>query len=268
MLRPYRLPGTLPSARAGKGQKRPRDASCSGFVFGCPTRVESATWGRAQEFLRQLRLSSSLVGFSGQSVLDGHLFLLGGVESFGCGPLVLLDNLFVLCGCLLACWLSVGVLADGGVALLPHALDTIRGDLCGFVSGEELIVLILVILEEFLLVGGNVNSEDSLSVLLGVQISLLESGESLVTMWDIHTTISCALEAAEDSGTSGCTCQTQIEDSLEGACTITGFNFKVFTVGLSAAFVLCVQFVLLQQTTCAQKASGVAGGVVGKSHRG
>mmetsp|Transcript_126048 Transcript_126048/g.177843 ORF Transcript_126048/g.177843 Transcript_126048/m.177843 type:complete len:209 (-) Transcript_126048:8-634(-) len=112
------------------------------------------------------------------------------------------------------------------------------------------------------------NTKDSLSVLFGVQISLGESGESLITMGHVHTTISCTLEGTKDSGTSGGTSQTQIKNCLEGSCTLTFLNFVVLTIDLSATLVLGVQLVLLQQTTCAQETSGVACGVVGETHSG
>jgi hypothetical protein len=135
----------------------------------------------------------------------------------------------------LACLGSAsGLGTDGCVDLLVEILEG-RFSEGLFPSGELLGELLGVLSLEGLVVSLNVSSEDVFSVFLGVkgllglfdlsgltslvgnELSLgdVGSGESLVLVGDVETTIDGSLHGTEDSVSSGGSDETNIEESLE-----------------------------------------------------
>ena len=146
--------------------------------------------------------------------------------------------------------------------------------------------LLWVLLLELVHIGGDVVSEDVLSVDLGIEgglsllgISLLsslvsdnlESGlsvtwESLGLMWDVESTVASTLHASEDSGTGGGSLETNIEEGLEWSLiTNIVINVEVFSVDFGVALVHLGEADSLQESSGDEKTSAVGSWVVGET---
>ena len=85
-------------------------------------------------------------------------------------------------------------------------------------------------------------------------------------MRDVDTSISTALEDAEDSGASGGSCKTGIQVASEGGLLFSiGFLVELVTIDLDLTLVHRVKTELLENSSADQKTGGVSGGVVGET---
>mmetsp|Transcript_13174 Transcript_13174/g.22336 ORF Transcript_13174/g.22336 Transcript_13174/m.22336 type:complete len:352 (+) Transcript_13174:108-1163(+) len=220
----------------------------------------------------------------GQSEVTQPLSVLGVlVDSGGSGDDDLSSRLLVS-GELL----PVGVGNDGLVDLLVKFLAGL-----GLVGGQALLPLRELSLElggvlllELVHVGGDVHSEDSVSVNLGVvgglgllvvnslsslvghslDLGLGVSGESLGGVGHVDTSVASSLEGTEESGSSGGGRDTDIEESLEGPLVLDVLlNVEHGSVDLVVGLVHLGESDLLEQSPGDQEAGAVGGGVVGES---
>merc|ERR1719411_1702248 len=171
---------------------------------------------------------------------------------------------------LLGLGLAGGVGADGGVGLLVHGLNTVRVNTELDVSGELLIVRLLVLLHQVVHVVGDVLAEDVLAVDVGVQLAvvavlLVEAGEPLAGVGDVDAAVDGALHGAEHLGAGGGAGQADVQAGVEGVPLGVVLHQEVVAVDLQLAGVHGVQLVLLQKPPCKQKAGAVSGGIVGKA---
>lgn len=162
--------------------------------------------------------------------------------------------------------LGVGrVGSNVGVNSSPHLLKIIRS-LTGLnVTGELLLVLFRVLGLEVLHVVGNVSSEDVLAE--HGRVELLSLGvvtrETLVLVGDVETSVDGTLHGTEDTSTGGGEVESDIKENVERATTLSlGFNEVVSTIGLGLTKILLIKSQLSENTTGAEKAGGIGGGVV------
>jgi len=156
-------------------------------------------------------------------------------------------------------------------------LKSISGVIVLDVSSELSLVLLVILFFEVLHVLTNVSSEDSLLVHLGVVflgVSVV-SRESLLRVWDVKSSVSGSLEGSEDSGTSGGGLGSNIQQTSERFLLVVDFSNEVLllvvlsgddvSIDFSVSFVGLIKSNLLQQSSGAQKTSGISSGVVLKS---
>ena len=178
---------------------------------------------------------------------------------------------------------------DGGVNLLVEVFAGLNlggGEALGPVGELSLEFLSVFLLEGFHVVG-DVVSEDSGSVGLGIEFSFnslgsggfsslvldngnLSSGvswESLGLMWNIDSTIASTLKDTEDSGTGGGSLETNIEKSLEWSLIIISIiiDVEVFSVDIGGGFVKVTESDLLEESSGEEESGGIGGSVVGKT---
>ena len=228
---------------------------------------------------------------------DSVVSVVGGDSGVG-DPLsalgVLLDEL-LSGGDDLSGWLLVSGLLDsiwvGNDGLVDLLVDIFTG-LC-LVGGKALFPLgemSLELLRVFLLhgvhVGGNMLSEDSVSMgrsvefgfdligILGLSSLVLDdfdsgvliSWESLGLMWDVESSITSSLKGTEASGSSGGSVDTDIEESLEWSLVLNVFvNVEVFTSDIRVGSVHVGETDLLEQSSGKEESGAVSGGIVGKT---
>jgi len=109
----------------------------------------------------------------------------------------------------------------------------------------------------------NVGAQDT-----GVEFLLLlvVADESLLIVIDVDTTVGGTLHGGKNTGTSGGTCKTDIEEGLEWTASLLEFlDLVKLSVDLFLALVLVSQVEASQQATSAQKTSGIGGGIVGQT---
>lgn len=186
--------------------------------------------------------------------------------------------------------LSIGVGEDGRVDLLVEigaSLDLVVGE--ALVPVLELSgILLLVFLLELGHVVEDVVTEDSILVLLSLELGilllgftssftslvndLLDSGlgvtrESLGRVGDVEATISSTLHAAEDTSTSGSSVDTNIKEGLEGSLVLILFvgNVEVVTSDLRVRLVFVGKSNLLQQSSGEEETGAVSSRVVGET---
>ena len=227
-------------------------------------------------------LDSSLSLLVGESVVSKPL-LLGVRKVFTLGD----DLSNWLVGLLLN--LSIWVLIDGSVDLL---VDILAG--LSLVGGEALLPLRELGLElgwslllELIHVVGNMNTEDVISVDLGVEVILgllfltsgltslvddlldltsVETWESLGSVWDVDTSITGTLKSSEKSGTGSGSGSSNIEVSLEWSLILAVvLNVEVLTIDLVVNGVHGIELDLLQQSSGNEETGAISSGVVGKT---
>merc|ERR1719328_68421 len=164
-----------------------------------------------------------------------------------------------------------GVGADGGVGFLVHCLNTVRVNTELDVSGELLLVCLFVFLHEVVHVVCDVLAEDVLAVDVGVELAvvavlLVEAGETLAGVGDVHAGVHGALHGSEHLGAGGGTGETDVEAGVESRLVALVLNQKVVAVNLKLAGVQLVQLVLVQQPPAEQQTGAVVGGVGGAHH--
>mmetsp|Transcript_52016 Transcript_52016/g.59410 ORF Transcript_52016/g.59410 Transcript_52016/m.59410 type:complete len:306 (-) Transcript_52016:19-936(-) len=187
----------------------------------------------------------------------------------------------------------VGVLLVGRLRLVGVLLDLGVDLLVGFFDGRNLhflqvldpfaeLTLVLVSIFGFQQVHIflDVNTHDVLSVDFGVEFTFIifittlgnTSGESGFAMGDVETSITSSLKSTEDSGTSGSSGETNIEDSLEGLSSvflITVLHFVMGVIVVTGNFGNTSEGLFqtdsLQDSAGQQQTGTVSSGVVGKT---
>jgi len=161
-------------------------------------------------------------------------------------------------------------LVDGFVKLLK----TISLDIGINVGSEVLLVLLVIFLLEVFHVFAYVSSEDAFTVHVGIVFLSITvvTGESLLGVRNVKTTIRCSLKGSEDTGSSGSGSATNIEKSAEGSLLVINFLDVVgllvpfggnnFSVNLGVSFVDLIESNLLEETTSTEETGAVGGGVV------
>lgn len=92
-------------------------------------------------------------------------------------------------------------------------------------------------------------------------------GESLFRVGNVEATIGSTLHGAEDSGTSRCSGQSDIETGPEGSGTIINvLNHEVFSVDLGLAFVDGIQIEFLQDSSSQEEPGAISSGVIGQTN--
>lgn len=154
---------------------------------------------------------------------------------------------------------------DGLVAGLVHILELISRDTSLDVSGELLVVSLLVLLLEGGHVLSNVLAEDLVAELLRVELLgfTIVTSESLLGVRDIEATIDGTLKAGEDLSTGGSSVETNIKDAAEGSLVLIFLNLDGFTSNLLVALVEVSEVELLKKTSGDEETSAVSGREVG-----
>ena len=180
-------------------------------------------------------------------------------------------------GLLLSVWVGV----DGSVDFLVNILASLclGSSEALFPLGELSLEFSGIIFLEMIHIGGNMNSKDSVSVDLWVEVGLLLFGiniltslvsnssdlsslvswESLGLMGDVDSSVACSLECTEHSSTSGSPSNTDIKEGLEGSLVLHIFvNVEVVAVDIRGRFVHLRQADLLQESSGEQQSSAVS----------
>lgn len=164
-----------------------------------------------------------------------------------------------------------GVLTDLLVGILVELLKTVGLDLLIDVARELGLVTLLVVVGEGLHVLSDVAGEDVLAEGLGVELLGLDvvTGETLLGVGDVETTVGGTLHGTEDAGTGGGADKTDVEVALEGAALLT-VNLGRLSLGELAISLLntsegLVEAELDESATGDKETNAVGGGPVGKT---
>lgn len=117
------------------------------------------------------------------------------------------------------------------------------------VSGELLLVGLLVILKKVPHVVGNVDTEDVLAVNLSIELLglVVVAGETLGGVRDVDASIDGSLHGAEDSSACGGPGEAGVEAGTEGSGSVSGIlDHEVVSIDLGLALVDAVQVELLE----------------------
>lgn len=162
------------------------------------------------------------------------------------------------------------VFADGLVGLLVDLLNLTSVDLVLDVLLELRLVALFIIIGKTLHVLSDVATKDVLAESLGVELLALNvvTGEAVLGVGDVDTTVRSTLHGTEDTVTGGGADKTNIEESLEGAAGslvgLDGLSKLVLTVGLLDTSEVLVETELLESTAGEEQTGGVGGGIVGQ----
>jgi len=178
-----------------------------------------------------------------------------------------------------------GGLADGGMDSGVVILEGLAVEGLG-PSGELLLEDIGLLLLEHVVVLLNVDTEDVLSVLGGIERGLgllnigglstfvgddlslgdVSSGESLGLVGDVETTVTGTLHGSEDTVTGGGADETDIEESLErSGRVLNGLNVVDVTVNLGGTLVFISELEAGEESSGGEETNTVSSGVVGGS---
>jgi hypothetical protein len=183
------------------------------------------------------------------------------------------------------------VSSDGSVGLGVELLDVLGlgGGQALFPLGELSLEGVSILLLEQIVVGLDVSTQDVVLVLLGLELGLLlagsllyllttlvgdnlslddlETGESLLVVGYVETTIGSTLHGTENTVTSGGADETDIKVSLEGASVVVLFvpNGEQLAVNLGLTFVEGGHVLKRKKATSEEETSGVGRGVVGET---
>lgn len=172
---------------------------------------------------------------------------------------------------LLVLVLLEGVLTDGLVSLSINLLEVTGIDLVLDVFGELAAVALLIVVGEGLHVLRDVATEDVVAEGLSVELLRLDvvTGEAVLGVGDEDTTVGSTLHGTEDTGTSGGTDKTNVEEGLEGAAGaivgLDGLGELVLTIGLLNTGELLVKAELLEGTAGKEQTGGIGGSPVGQT---
>lgn len=181
--------------------------------------------------------------------------------------------------------LGDGVGADGSVNLLVEVLElgTTENSLP---FGELLVEAGGGLGLELVVVSLDVVTEDVVAVLLGIEVRLglldlgglatfvghdlglddVETGEALVLVGDVETTVASTLHGTEDTVSGSGTDEANIEVSLEWAALLHVVSDRVVrAIDLLVASVHLSETLVSEESAGAQETSAVSGGVVGKT---
>lgn len=163
------------------------------------------------------------------------------------------------------------VLTDLLVGILVQLLKTIGLDLVVGVSAELGLVALLIVVGEGLHVLSDVAAEDVLAEGLSVQLLGLHvvTGETLLGVRDVETTVGSTLHGAEDTGTGGGPSKTNIEVRLEWAAGLAidfgGLGDGELAVGLLNTLESLVKLELGKCAAGEEKTGAVGSGPVGET---
>lgn len=147
-----------------------------------------------------------------------------------------------------------GVFADGLVGLLIDLLDVSSVNLVLDVLLELRLETLLIIVGKTLHVLSDVAAEDVFAESLGVELLTLDvvTGETVLGVGDVDTTVRGTLHGAEDTVTGGGADETNIKEGLEGAAgalvRLDGLGELVLTVSLLNTSEVLVKTELLECT--------------------
>lgn len=164
-----------------------------------------------------------------------------------------------------------GILADLLVGILVQLLKTIGLHVVINVAAELGLVALLVVIGKSLHVLSDVTAEDVLAEGLGVELLGLDvvTGEAVLGVGNVETTVGGTLQGTEDTGTSGSTDKTDIQEDLEGAALLTvdlgGLSEAELTVSLLNTLEGLVKLELLQGAAGEQETDSVGSGPVGET---
>jgi len=133
------------------------------------------------------------------------------------------------------------------------------------------LVTLLIVVGKSLHVLSDVTGEDVLAEGLGVELLGLnvETGETLLGVGDVKTTVGGTLESGEDTGTGGGAGQTDIKVDLEGAALLTvdlsGLGQGELAISLLDTSEGVLDAELVDGTAGDEKTGSVGGGPVGKT---
>jgi len=169
---------------------------------------------------------------------------------------------------LLLSGLSSRVLTDSFMSFGVHILDLIRGDTSLDEGRELLLVTFLIFFFEVFHVLSDVNTIDVVTeefVIVGLGLDI-ETRETVTVVGNKDTTIGSTLHGTKDTGTSGGTSETDIEESLERTGSIlSSFDQLNSAIGLSETFVLVSKTELGKSTTSKEETSSISRGPVGQT---
>lgn len=164
-----------------------------------------------------------------------------------------------------------GILTDLLVGILVELLKTVGLNVVVDVALELGLVALLIVVGESLHVLSDVTGEDVLAEGLGVELLGLnvETGETLLGVGDVKTTVGGTLHGGEDTGTGGGAGQTDIKVDLEGAALLTidlsGLGQGVLAISLLDTSEGVLDAELVDGTAGDQETDRVGGGPVGKT---
>ena len=164
-----------------------------------------------------------------------------------------------------------GILTDLLVGILVELLKTVGLDVVVNVALELRLVTLLIVVGKSLHVLSDVTGEDVLAEGLGVELLGLNvvTGETLLGVGDVKTTVGGTLESGEDTGTGGGAGQTDIKVDLEGAALLTvdlsGLGQGELAISLLDTSEGILDAELVDGTAGDEKTGGVGGGPVGKT---
>jgi hypothetical protein len=164
-----------------------------------------------------------------------------------------------------------GVLTDLLVGILVELLKTVGLNVVIDVALELGLVTLLIVVGKSLHVLSDVTGEDVLAEGLGVELLGLnvETGETLLGVGNVKTTVGGTLEGGEDTGTGRGAGQTDIKEDLEGAALLTvdlsGLGQGELAISLLDTSEGVLDTELVDGTAGDEKTDGVGGGPVGKT---
>lgn len=197
------------------------------------------------------------------------LLLLGGLDGLELLGLGLPLSLALLGGVALV--LLEGVLTDGLVGLGVEVLKTLSLDVVIDVLLELTAESLLIIIGKGLHVLGDVATEDVVSEDIGIELLGLHivTRESLLGVGDEDTTVRGTLHGTEDTGTSGGSGKTNVEEGLERSSLavvgLGGLGEGELTISLLDTSKVLVEAELLQDTAGDEETGGVSSSPVGKT---
>ena len=150
-------------------------------------------------------------------------------------------------------------------------LEVTSVDLVLVVLDELAVEALLIVISEGLHVLGDVTTHDVLAEGLSVELLGLNvvTGEAALGVRDEDTAVGGTLHGTEDTGTSGGTDKTNVEEGLEGAAGaivgLNGLGEGVLAVSLLDTSEVLVEAELGQSTAGKQQTSGVGGSPVGET---
>lgn len=136
---------------------------------------------------------------------------------------------------------------------------------------ELRLVALLIVIGKSLHVLSDVTAEDVLAESLGIELLALNvvTGESALGVGNVKTTIRSTLHGTKDTGTSGGTVETDIEEGLEGPALLTinlsSLGELVLSVNLLNTSEGLVKLELGKSAAGQQKTSGVRSSPVGET---
>ena len=202
--------------------------------------------------------------------LDGGLALV--IGKLGLALERLVGGEFLLFG---GRWILADLFVDG----FEEFLEVVSSDIVFDVGSKVLLVLLVIFFLEVFHVFANVSAKNALAVHVGVVLLgvAVVSGESLLGVGDIESTVGGSLEGSKETVSGGGGLATNIQQGAEGALVVVDFLDVVglvvplggndFSVDLGVSLVHIIESDLLEETAGAEKTGAVGSGVVLQTDR-